>query len=544
MVRIQWWRSGGSKKNSGKRKSQRRMGSFESLESRALLSASTLTTLVAQSLASVVPEVTNTVPYGYTPAQIRHAYGFDQVNFTTSSGTVQGTGAGQTIAIVDAYNDPNIVADLSAFDSQFGLSAPPSLKVVNRERLLEPARDQRGLVDGDGPGRGVVPWVAPGANILLVEANSSSLNDLLTAVNYARQQPGVTTVSMSWATSEFFGETAYDSYFTTPSGHVGVTFLAATGDRRRQRGWPAVSPNVVAVGGTTLSLSSSHTRSSETAWSDSSGGVSRYVSEPSYQKSVQSTGKRTTPDVAYDANPNTGFAVYDSVAYSGQSGWFCVGGTSAGAPQWAGLIAIADQGRALTGLGSLSSTDAAIYALPSSDFYDVTSGGNHGYRATTGYDEVTGRARRWPTWSSRTWSMATAADQPPGPSNVDRARCQTPSVLAAAVMARAWGISTWLPPRRWILPRPPRRPHWRPRPHDRFVRGPGGAGCADRAFGLARHGRPAGRNRTVFASGPPCPRTSGGDSLSAAWTEAATPISPTLADPGFTLTESGLPPLI
>ena len=151
-----------------------------------------------------------------------------------------------------------------------------------------------------------------------------------------------------------------------------------------------MSPNVVAVGGTTLSLTSSDTRSTETAWSGSDGGLSRYVSEPSFQTGVQSSGKRSTPDVSYDANPNTGFAIYDSVSYDGQSGWFCVGGTSAGSPQWAGLIAVADQGRVLAGLGTLKSTDTSLYGLPSSDFYDVTSGSNRGYRATTGYDEVTG----------------------------------------------------------------------------------------------------------------------------------------------------------
>ncbi len=390
MLPKQWRGAVAARRNHGSRKAKPRIGSFEQLESRTLLSASTLATLSAQPLLAVSPQVTSTVPYGYTPAQIRHAYGFDQVSFTNSGKTVQGNGAGQTIAIVDAYSDPNIVADLNAFDSQFGLAAPPSFKVVNENGSSSlPAANAGWSLEISLD----VEWahaVAPGANILLVEASSNSLNDLLSAVNYARQQPGVSTVSMSWAAGEFSSESSYDSYFTTPSGHVGVTFLASSGDSGGPAGWPAVSPNVVAVGGTTLSLTSSATRSTETAWSGSSGSFSLYESEPSFQAGVQSSGRRSAPDVAYDANPNTGVAVYDSVSYDGQSGWFCVGGTSAGAPQWAGLIAVADQGRVLAGLGTLKSTDSSIYALPSSDFYDVTSGGNLEYRATKGYDEVTG----------------------------------------------------------------------------------------------------------------------------------------------------------
>ncbi len=119
--------------------------------------------------------------------------------------------------------------------------------------------------------------------------------------------------------------------------------------------------------------------------------MSGYETEPSYQRLFQSTGKRSAPDVSYDANPSTGFAVYDSVAYGSQSGWFEVGGTSAGAPQWAGLITIADQGRTMFGLGTLNGAQSAIYSLPSTDFHDVTTGGNNEYAAHSGYDFVTGR---------------------------------------------------------------------------------------------------------------------------------------------------------
>ena len=154
--------------------------------------------------------------------------------------------------------------------------------------------------------------------------------------------------------------------------------------------WPALSVNVLAVGGTTLNTTgSARAYGSETAWSDSGGGPSLYEGEPNYRRSVQSSGKRKAPDVSYDANPNTGFSVYDSTAYNGQSGWFEVGGTSV-APQWSALIAIADQGRTLAKLSDLNGVNNAIYALPSTDFHDITSGSN-GHAATPGYDMVTGR---------------------------------------------------------------------------------------------------------------------------------------------------------
>ena len=253
-----------------------------------------------------------------------------------------------------------------------------------------------------------VEWahsVAPGANIVLVEAPSASLSGLLSAVNYARYQPGVSVVSMSWGTTEFWGESAYDSIFTTPAGHTGVTFVAASGDSGAWYGpmYPSVSPNVLAVGGTTLTLAAGSTYGSETGWSGSTGGFSgfdsdwrTYEPEPSYQTATLQAvglnyGVRTTPDVSFNADPNTGVAVYDSVSYSGQSGWFQVGGTSAATPAWAGLVAIADQGLATGGKGSLSGTQAQtdLYALPSSDFHDITTGFN-GYSATPGYDLVTG----------------------------------------------------------------------------------------------------------------------------------------------------------
>jgi hypothetical protein len=329
----------------------------------------------------------------FNPTQIRHAYGFDQISFINGQGqSVAGDGTGQTIAIVDAFNQPNIVTDLQKFDQTFGLAAPPSLQVVNQTGgSTLPANDV-------GWGEEIsldVEWahaIAPQAKILLVEANSSSGDDLLTAVDYARNASGVVAVSMSWGGGEFSNESSYDFHFTTPSGHIGVTFLASSGDSGSPASWPAISPNILAVGGTSLTLDSNNNISKETGWSGSGGGISPYEAQPSYQVGVvtQSSKFRTNPDVSYNADPNTGVYVYDSY---GAGGWLQIGGTSAGSPQWAGLIAIADQGRTLNGLPTLQSfndTLTDLYKLSSSDFNDITSGSNGGYSAGPGYDLVTG----------------------------------------------------------------------------------------------------------------------------------------------------------
>jgi hypothetical protein len=332
----------------------------------------------------------------YTPLQVRHAYGFDQISFLSGSSTVAGDGSGQTIAIVDAYDNPNIFKNLDTFDQQFSLTGGQSLysQYGPASKVLTKATPQGQPAQNSGWGTEEaldVEWahaVAPGAKVLLVEALTSSIGNLLGAVDYARKQPGVVAVSMSWGAGEFSGESSYDSYFVGQAGQ-GVTFLASSGDSGAGTSWPAVSSHVVAVGGTVLNLNGDNTWKSETGWSGSGGGISSYVSKPSYQSSVtQSSTKRTIPDVSYDASPSTGVYVYDSPY------WYGVGGTSAGAPQWAGLVAIADQGRTLAGKGTLDSysqTLPAIYKLPASDFHDITTGSNGKYSAGPGYDLVTGR---------------------------------------------------------------------------------------------------------------------------------------------------------
>jgi uncharacterized repeat protein (TIGR01451 family) len=330
---------------------------------------------------------------GYSPSQMQQAYGFSNINF----GGVVGDGRGETIAIVDAYNDPNIQSDLTTFDNYpwatGPLAAPPSFQVVNQNGGTSLPASDKGWAEEISLD---VEWahaIAPGAKILLVEANSNSLSDLLTAVNYASTQAQV--VSMSWGASEFSIEGLYDSFFST----AGVTYVASAGDGGSPPGWPAISTHVLSVGGTSLTLDANNNWFSETTWNNISGttggGLSAYLAEPSYEQGVVPStidpkSVRANPDVAYNGDPYTGVSVFDSYQ---EPGWMVFGGTSAGAPQWSALIAIADQGLAAQGKGPLSYSDtlSKIYQISANDFHDITTGNNNTYSALSGYDLVTGR---------------------------------------------------------------------------------------------------------------------------------------------------------
>jgi hypothetical protein len=382
---------------------------LEALESRRLLSAAIDGVgHCAQSDHHFSPNIGGMGPDGgYTPAQVRHAYGFDKI---TLPGGATPDGAGQTIAIVDAFHDPNIQSDVHVFSQKFGLQDPPTFKVVSQTGGSPAGLDQ----DSGWASEAAldVEWahaIAPAANILLVEASSDDFDNLMAGVDYARRQPGVSVVSTSWGGSEFGGQTAYDTTFTTPKGHAGVTFVASSGDDASFYGaeWPATSPNVLSVGGTVLTVSDkAGTYGSEIAWNYSTGGSSTIERAPAYQATKLGARVRSAPDVSYNASVVHGFSVYSSVSDQGSVGWSNVGGTSAGAPQWAALVAIADQARALSGKSPLDGTSTTIpalyslYSAPGSagystyaaNFRDITSGrvvgGTNGARA--GYDNATG----------------------------------------------------------------------------------------------------------------------------------------------------------
>jgi len=331
------------------------------------------------------PNVTNTSLSGKTPAQIRHAYGFDAIS---------NQGSGQTIAIIDAYDHPNIEADLATFSSKLSLAPCTTINGCFRKIYAAGYKPQ---VDA-GWALEIsldVEWahaIAPQAKIMLVEANSSSFTDLMKAVDIAVKN-GATVISMSFGGNEFSAETYYDTHFKSS----GVTFIASSGDSGYGVEYPAASQYVISVGGTTLNADAYGNYIGESAWSGSGGGISAYEPEPTGQSTwpIPYAGKRGAPDVSYDANPSTGFAVYDSVTYSNQSGWFQVGGTSAGTPQWAGLIAIANSMRSAAGKQRLNATYNAVYAVGrTNSFYDITTGSNGACgsvcSASGGYDYVTG----------------------------------------------------------------------------------------------------------------------------------------------------------
>ncbi len=336
---------------------------------------------IAQCLTYVLkpsgatPDATG--PTGLPPSTIEDVYGY------TSASTA---GSGQTVAIVDAYNDPDAASDLDEFSSEYSLplectggATPPScfrFEQVNQNGGSElPASNS----DWDLEISLDIEWahaLAPAANILLVEANSNNTSDLLAAEQHAAENANY--VSNSWGSQEYNGETSGDSSF----GQPGVSYFAAAGDYGGEVEWPSSSPDVISVGGTTLTFTSGGELAQETAWTDGGGGCSGYETANSYQSTgnVNCKGMRATPDIALDANPSSGVSVYDSISYGDQSGWFTVGGTSAATPMAAAEAAVA----------GAEVNAQYVYASPANiPLRDITSGSN-GYLASAGYDLATG----------------------------------------------------------------------------------------------------------------------------------------------------------
>jgi subtilase family serine protease len=359
----------------------------EQLEDRTMMSASGLdmATLGVHVLPNTLREV--------QPSELRHAYGIDNIMF----GSITGDGTGQTIAIIDAFNDPTIVSDLAAFDSNFGIAAPPSFTVLNQTGgTTLPPNSPRGSWDlEESLDVEYAHTIAPNASIILYEATSPTFTNLDAAVVTAKKHNGVVAVSMSFSGGEFSSEVNLDKKFTDPLKTInyGTVFLASTGDGGAPGGYPAFSHNVTAVGGTSLTIDSSGNWVGESGWAGSGGGTSLFEAEPSYQMGVQSTGKRQMPDIAFDADPSSGVPVLDTYGFG--SRFIQVGGTSLSCPCWAGLVAISDQGRMLNGLKPfrITNTDqqfqTALYGAPAADFHDITTG-NNGFPAGPGYDLVTG----------------------------------------------------------------------------------------------------------------------------------------------------------
>jgi len=321
--------------------------------------------------------LTSTSPSGLSPAQIKSAYAF------STSSTL---GAGQTIAIVDAYDDPSAENDLGVFSAQYGLPACTTANgcftKVNQTGGTKYPRANSGWaleISLD------IQWahaIAPGAKILLVEAKSANSVDLFAAEDYASAHANY--VSNSWGGSESSSETSWDSHFTT----AGVSYFVSSGDSGLPAQYPSSSPNVISVGGTTLTFNADGSLKSETGWSSGGGGCSTYETATSAQVAFENLCgvKRATPDVSLDADPASGVSVYDTTRYSGQSGWFVVGGTSASSPMWAARSA-----------ASGAQVNSAYVYTNNITYRDITAGGNTA-GCLVGFDLCSGRG----SWTGAT----------------------------------------------------------------------------------------------------------------------------------------------
>ncbi|HEX7687410.1 MAG TPA: S53 family peptidase [Burkholderiaceae bacterium] len=371
--------------------------------------------------AATTKSLTSTV---FTPAQIRAAYGLPDLPAVTTSLTAAQAatlGAGQTIYIIDAYHDASALTDLNVFSTKFGLPTCTQTAIATTAAMplaAAPSRCTLSVVEATSTGTmtSTVPsyngtwapeskldvqWahaIAPLARIVLIETPNSMSNNILGAITLANKMgPGV--VSMSFAFPDPGWAASVDSYFTKTAG---MTFVAATGDVGGQVAWPAVSPHVLAVGGTGMNWTPTSGRY-EQAWASGGGGVSAYEAMPAYQSAVTVGGARPShravADVAFNASPTTG--QYVSLTLPGHvQAWSAYGGTSIGTPQWAGIVAVADAIRANAGKGMLGDIHSALYssigAVPGNyaaafdDIVDGTNGTCSICKATAGFDTATG----------------------------------------------------------------------------------------------------------------------------------------------------------
>lgn len=247
-------------------------------------------------------------------------------------------GGSRTIAIVDAYDHPFIKRNLDTYSAQLGLP-PADFRVAFAGGTRPPQDPSGGWELEEALDVEMAHAMAPYAHIVLVEADSNSLVDLLAAVDvasYTVAQQGGGEVSMSFGSDEFSGQAGLDSHFVKP----GVVYFASSGDSPGVE-WPSSSANVVSVGGTSLSRNATTgTFYGETTWDSGGGGPSAVIPSPPYQGNVRSLtgGMRATPDIAAVANPYTGVLVFDFIpGSSSATGWMVVGGTSVAAPLSAGL---------------------------------------------------------------------------------------------------------------------------------------------------------------------------------------------------------------
>jgi subtilase family serine protease len=298
----------------------------------------------------------NALPSGLGPSQLQSAY-----NLPSSS-----AGSGQTIAIVDAMNDPTAEQDLGTYRSTFGLSACTTAngcfkKVDQNGGTNFPATDAGWALE-ISLDLDMVSAICPNCHILLVEASSATLANLGTAEDRAASM-GANAISNSFGGSESGTRNSASHW-----NHAGIAITASSGDNGFGVSFPASANTVISVGGTTLTTASNSRGWTETVWSGAGSGCSRVFTRPSGQANV-GTGcsRRAVADVSAVADPNTGVAVFDSTPLNGQSGFFVVGGTSVSSPLMASVIGLA---------GNASSVTVNTPYSHTANLFDVTSGSN------------------------------------------------------------------------------------------------------------------------------------------------------------------------
>jgi subtilase family serine protease len=331
-------------------------------------------------------------PAALSPGQLRSAYGLSKAAQAPNKGTV---------AVVDAYNDWHATADLAKYRSYYGLPAcqesTKCLRVVNQKGTTAwYPKGNSGWAEEESLDLDMVSAICSKCKIILVESNSTSPGSLSAAEDTAFRL-GAKFISNSWGGPEFSGETSYDSHFE----HKGVAITVSSGDDGYGVQWPASSPDVTAVGGTTLWMKG-RTRTQEKVWNLGAGDATGSgCSDAEPQKAWQAADNSSCPDnridndVAADADPRTGPAVYDSYPPSGAGlpkGWQQLGGTSASSPIIAAVYALANPG----GRPAAGSTPTEFPYQASSGLRDITTGsdgscgGTYLCTAEAGYDGPTG----------------------------------------------------------------------------------------------------------------------------------------------------------
>ncbi len=315
-----------------------------------------------------------TAPRGYGPADLQSAYGLPSAT----------GGSGQTIAIVDAYDYPSAEADLAVYRAQYGLppctTANGCFRRVDQTGGTKYPRTNCGWAQEMALDLDMASATCPNCKIILVEASSASLANLGAAVDTAARL-GATVISNSYGGGES-SSVATDTHYN----HPGVAITVSSGDNGYGVQYPASSPYVTAVGGTSLTNTGSGW--TETTWSGAGSGCSSYNTKPAWQTDT-GCAKRTVADVSAVADPNTGVAVYDSFRCKGSAGWMVFGGTSVAAPVIAGVYALA-------GNSSSAAYPSSLAYSHTSALNDVTAGsngtcgGSYLCTAGAGYDGPTG----------------------------------------------------------------------------------------------------------------------------------------------------------